>query len=730
MAIDNDTILSIIRNELSINELPIDELPLNYYTGQPRGDEVTGRSQVISTDVADAIEWIMPQVMRAFTENKEVVTFDPTGPNDQQQAELESQFVYDVIMKQNDGFIVLHQFVKDALIQNNGIIKVFYEETQQVTTRKFSGLTVEAVTAALSSPNITSYDAQPNPDGTVNLKLTIETIDGKVVLESIPIEQFRVNSDHNSINLDNARFTAHVFKKTASELLEEGYPESLLEELNTSSSYSYSSYRFSAQNEHSINDLDSLDPSLREIDVAECYMKIDVNNDGIAEYCKVLVAGYDHPTHVLSIDELDSSPWVATTPILMSHKFKGLSIYDRLKQLQDAKTSLFRNILDNFYLQNNQRTAVVEGQVNLDDLLLSRPGGIVRTKRIDAISPLPTPSLDQGAFSLMQYLDSVRAGRTGVAPEGEVTPQRIGERVGSEGVQMLLNAKEELVGLIIRVIAETGIKPLCVKIRDLLVRHQDAVPYEYRGQWIQVNPAEWQPRSGTTVRVGTGSGNRKAQIEALTALLQMQGQIAQMPAQALVHPIKVYNTLNDFCKWTGLVTAANYFMDPTAPEGQQFTQQQQEQAAKQQQLQEQTQIQITQAQVQLAQAELQKAQAEQQNVLLKAQIEQLKGQLTLATKDAEAAAKDADRLLKRYEIDTKAALELTKIEAQAKVQEDQNMLANRQLMSSNAIAARNADRQDFESTANQSRADQQEERADRQEDKADYESMKPETEDE
>jgi hypothetical protein len=277
---------------------------------------------------------------------------------------------------------------------------------------------------------------------------------------------------------------------------------------------------------------------------------------------------------------------------------------------------------------------------------------------------------------------------------------------------MLLSNKEELVGLIVRVIAETGIKPLCIKVRDLLIRHQDTVPYEYRGQWMQVNPVEWQPRSGTTVRVGTGSGNRKAQIQAITSLLQIQSQIAQMPGQGLVHPAKVYNTLNDYCKWSGLITAANYFMDPSAPEGQQFDQQQKEQAAQQEQMQQQLQMQTVQAQVQLAQAELQKAQAEQQNVLLKGQIEELKGRLTLATKDAEAAAKDADRLLKRYEIDTKAALELTKIETQAKSQEDQNMLANRQLMSGEETKAR------------------QEDRADRQEDRADYEATKPEVEDE
>lgn len=677
-------VLSIIGNELSSSQSFQDwETPLDYYLGNPNGKEVEGRSSVVSTDVADAIEWIMPQIMKSFTQNNEVVVFDPISPDDELQADLESQFVYDIMMKDNDGFIILHQFVKDALLHNNGIIKVYYERKENVTTQAFSGLTAEQVIVAAQDENVDVLEFEEYPDGTSAIKIAIKSTSGRVVLESIPPEQFRLNSDHNSINLDGAKFTAHVVSRTISDLIKEGYDPVLLDSIGDNIGEFPSDFRFYAQNESVDHDSwHNGDPSMRELDVAECYMQIDVNGDGIAEYCKITVAGRNTPTNILSIEEMSYSPWVSTTGILMSHKFRGLSIFDRLRQIQDQKTSLLRNILDNVYLQNNQRNIVVEGQVNMDDVLVSRPGGIIRAKRIDAILPLQTPPLGQDAFNMMNYLDSVRAGRVGVAPEGEVTPQRIGERVGSEGVAQLLTAKEELVGLIVRVIAETGVKPLCTKIRDLCTKHIDSVQdYKLRGMWIKTVPSQWMQRTRTTVRVGTGTGNHQKQINALGQVIQLQGTIQQVPGQTLVNPAKVYATIDDFCKFSELNGASKYFLDPSSPEGMQASQQTAQAMQQEQQKQEQQNMALLQAQVQLSQAELQKAQAQQDNVALKAQIEQLKSQLENARNMADAAGADADRSLKKFEIETKAAIELTKIEAQAKAQQEANAIANREAMS-------------------------------------------------
>jgi hypothetical protein len=351
--------------------------------------------------------------------------------------------------------------------------------------------------------------------------------------------------------------------------------------------YTDSQYRFALQGEDDNGDDTSEDDSQQTLDIVESYIHADLNEDGIAEFVKITSVGGESPSYILDIEELDSSPWIATTGILMSHKFKGLSIYDRLKEIQDQKTALWRSIFDNIYLQNNQRNIVVEGQVNLDDLMVSRPGGIVRAKRLDAVQPLVTPQLGQESHNMMAYLDEVRAGRVGVSAEGSATPQNIGDRVGSEGVDRLMNSKEELVGLIIRVIAETGIKPLCLKIRDLSRQHLDTTSdYKFRGDWVKVHPKTWIERDLCTVRVGTGTGDHTSKLNALREVMSIQEKALDIPGQAMVDPQNIYDTLETFCKLSGLNGAGKYFIDPSSQKGQQKTQQIGQQQQQQQQKQE------------------------------------------------------------------------------------------------------------------------------------------------
>jgi hypothetical protein len=674
MKLKDDDILNIIISELT-NAPMADNLekPLEYYLGLPNDTEVEGRSCLTSTDVADSIEWILPQIMKSFSQTNEIVTFDPYNEADEKQSEIESEYVYHVLMKKNPGFICIHQMVKDALMQRNGILKVYYESKDEIQTRRYTGLTLEEVQVILSPDNVELIESSQSDDGfDIKFKLTKKV--NKICVESVPLEEFRVSANHNSIDLTGARFTAHVTEKTLSELREQGIPENKLEQL-TAFSNNASNYRFQAQGENVFNGAnnDIENEAMQLYAISECYVYMDIDGDGIAEYVKVTCGGLDVPTVILSVEEIEMSPWISTTAILMPHKFQGQSIYDRIKEIQDHKTALIRNIQDNLYLQNNQRNAVLEGQVNIEDMLVSRPGGIVRVTRPDAIVPLITPQTGQAAFDMMRYLDEVRSGRSGVSAEGSATPQNIGNKVGSEGVERMMTAKEELVGLIIRVIAETGVKPLCLKIRDLARQHIDTIEdFQFRGQWVQVHPSTWIPRNECTVRVGTGSGDTRQKLVAIDQVIERQLAALQMPGQSIVNPVKIYSALNDFCKFAGLSGGEKYFVDPQSEEGQVMAQQaQQGQQAEQQKADEQN-MAMMQMQGQLAQAEMLKAQAAQQNNLLKHQIETdkqthvaqmsvMKAQLERAQLLTDAATKDADTEFKYDQLNTNTALELTKM---------------------------------------------------------------------
>jgi hypothetical protein len=715
MAKMNDSeILAIIQNEMANADItttssPSLQEPLRYYLGLPLGNEQEGRSSLVSTDVADAIEWIMPQIMKSFTQNNEVVVFDAVNEADELQAQIESEYVYDVLMKQNDGFTLVHQFVKDALMQRNGMLKVYYEDDEKITTYNYSGLTEDQLAVALLDEDseileLTEDESQSeNPleqePTTYSAKIKVTEKCGKICIDPVAPEEFRVNTQHNNISLANARFTCHIVNKTLSDLREEGYKDEDIEDL-VSSDLLRSAYRFNYQNEPTqVPSVLSSDDANRLVEVTECYLKLDVNGDGIAELMKVTVAGVETPTVILSMEEIDSLPWISTTAILMSHKFQGLSIYDRLKSIQDNKTAIIRNIMDNMYLQNNQRNVVLEGQVNLDDLLVSRPGGLIRVKRTDAIMPLQTPAIGDAAFSMMQYLDEVKAGRTGVSADGTASPENIGNAVGSQGVERMMNAKEELVGLIIRVICETGIKPLCNKIRDLVTMHVDTIEdFKFRGQWVKVNPSEWEERTRSSVRVGTGTGDTRAKLAAIQQVQLLQEKIMSMPNQTLTNPNKIYATIDDFCKFSGLDSANKYFVDPASPEGQQAAQQSQQTQQQQQQESQQAQLEQMRMQAELAKSATTTAEAQMQNVAIKGQVElgkhqremekqsfqiqleQLKAELDKA-KAVQIAEKDLEDIKFKYDqLYAQTALKLTELESSSNTSQDVNYEQNRNNM--------------------------------------------------
>lgn len=752
--LSKEDILSIVSSELALATSSTDsgtgnvslENSLSYYLGLPNGTEIEGRSQITSTDVADAIEWIMPQVMKSFTQNNEVVIFDPVHDGDEKQAELESEYVYEILMKQNDGFIILHQFVKDALMQRNGILKCYYSKRTEFKTSDYTGINedqfnllmskegielveqsdyideqltvqkqqaiqaqIQQIQQYIQSPEFqqqaqnheTMYEITQNIEGLnaelekpvllYDVKISVERNRGQIYIDPVPPEEFRVNNQHNSINLEKARFTAHITLKPVSDILEE-FDISLkdVEELPEGTNFYDREYRFTLQNESVFNDrVDSGDESQRLIEISECFMQLDVEETGISKLMKVTVAGGDSPTDLIKVEELDSMPWVSTTAILMSHKFEGLSITDRLKQIQDQKTALWRNMFDNMYLQNNQRNLVLENQVNMDDLLVSRPGGIVRVKKLDAVQPLITPQLGQDAYNMMTYLDQVRAGRTGVDPDGQANPANVGDRVGSQGVDRLMNAKEELVGLIVRVIAETGIKPLCIKIRDLSVKHIDAVvDFRFRSQWYEVQPSEWPDRTKCTVRVGTGTGDHNLQTAALGQVLSLQKELAAN-GSILISNKTAFNAMDDFCKFSGLNGAVRYFIDPDSTEGKQAQEQKDQQTTEQKAKDDQVEKIMVEAQAKIAEAETIKAKAQEENVKLRAivdntknesktQIDFLSQQLDETKTLLENVGKDEDRKLKKYEIDQRTAVELTRIEKGSKKDENDNFNQNKE----------------------------------------------------
>ena len=624
---------------------------LDRYYGKKYGNEQEGRSQIVTRDVADVIEWIMPSLMKIFTSGDKVVQFEPQGPEDVKMAKQSTAYVNHVIMRQNPGFSIIYQWFKDALLQKNGIVKHYWDDTSETLREEYKNLTEEEFTALLMEDNVEVLEHTQNggeeDDALISLQpqqITHDVVvrrtydDGQVRIEAVPPEEFLINKYAKTI--EDARFVGHRVKRTKSELIQQGYPKSKIENVFSNDEADYKAERLSRFSHEQDNapegDIDD------GIWVTECYMRVDFDNDGIAELRKVTKVGDE----LLDNEAVDSVPFSSLTPIPMPHKFYGLSIYDLISDLQLIKTTLMRNLLDNMYLTNNGRYEVVEGQANLDDLMTSRPGGIVRVRTPGAVNPLGTPQLDQNSFNMLGYLDSIREERTGVSKNSMgLSEGGLKSHQTATGVGQVMTAAQQKIELIARIFAETGMKDLAQSVYMLVQKFEKPEKLvRLNNEWTTLYPHEWKTKMDCTAQVGLGFGNKDMNLMHLGRLSQTIQMIAQHPAAGmLLKPKNVYNLVAEQIKAMGMKNVDDFITDP----GDQDVQQQQGPSPEEQ---------AKQAEAQLKQQELQvKMQKIQQESALKQQEMQIDAQI--AQQDLELKQQEAsvDMQIKAQELEIKKA---------------------------------------------------------------------------
>ncbi|MGH6932281.1 MAG: portal protein [Dongiaceae bacterium] len=557
---------------------------LRYYLGEPFGNEQEGRSKVVSTDVADTIEWILPSLLKVFTAGDEVVRFEPTGPEDEEVAKQATEYVNWIFMRDNPGFLTLYTLFKDALLQKNGIAKVWWEEGETAARETYRRQSFEELQLLLADPDVepiehgeyqetgivTGPDGLP-AEGVVTLHdVTVKRKrrSGAVRIGALPPEEFLIS--RRARGIEDAAFVGHRLRKTASELIELGYDLDLVDRLPGAEEEDPTGERRERllQDESGGATADGLNRAMREVWLTECYIKCDWDGDGIAERRKVTVGGGGQ-------EILDNEPWdgplpfISLTPIIMPHRFFGLSVAELVMDLQLIKSTILRQILDNLYLSNNGRH-VISDQVNLDDLLTARPGGIVRLKNgampgQGHILPIDTPLVAAQAFPMLEYIDGVRENRTGVTRYNQGLAADTLNKTAT-GLNQIMGAAQQRIELIARVFAETGVKDLFRKILELVNRHQNAPRIiRLRNRWVPMDPRSWNSQMDVSITVGLGTGNKDQMLMHLKNLLDIQVEAIRFQggvAGPLVTLENVYNTLARLVENAGLKSADPYFSDP------------------------------------------------------------------------------------------------------------------------------------------------------------------------
>lgn len=658
---------------------------LDHYHGRPYGNEVEGRSAVVSKDLAETVDWAMPAIMRVFTASGVVAEFEPVGPEDEEQALQESDMVNRVVMQENSGFLVLHDFFKDALILKNGYVKHWWEETEKISEEQYSGLTMEEIDLLMRQPGaqveVIGQESHtvlmPSPQGPMplevfDIRLRIKRKEGRVRIEAVPTEEIRVSRRCRG-DLQTSSFVEHVTVKTRSDLLEMGMPRSFVDSLPAFSGEdtgTQSLARDSVDDESSDIESANADRSMDEIEFCEAYIRVDYDEDGIAELRKVVTCADRIPPGSDWNEPISAIPITGCVPKRIPHRHVGESFDDDLADLQEVKTALQRQMLDNIYATNNNQWLVNE-RVNLTDFLQSLPGGVKRIRGLEpvggSVEPVVTTPILQHILPAIDYIDRTKEGRTGVSKmSAGLDPESLRESTKGAFLENL-NRASQRIEMVARMLAETGVKPMLLQVHALLIKHQNKPKIvRLRGKFVQVNPNEWRERSDMIVKVGLGTGNEEEKRQKLMLLTQMQDRANNF---GLVTPAHIYEMFADLAKAMGFDMPEKYVLSPQSPEFQQKMSQPPPPDPR-----IQFEMQKLQAEMQMeGQKAQQTAQIEQQKAQANLQQEQIRSSNDVSIEREKIAAQME---LERYKAQVKAETDLVIAKMQAQIDAQKMQMEN------------------------------------------------------
>ena len=668
---------------------------LEAYLRQPYGNEVEGKSQIVTGEVAEAIDGALPSLVRIFTGSDNIVVFEPQGPKDEASAKQATDYCNWVFTRDNEGVAILHDWFKDALLQKNGILKAYWEDKEDITKERYFDLSNDELAMLMSDETMEIVEqdttefpiidpmGQPviDPMGmpvmgaTHNVVVQQKKKSGKVTIENVPPEEFLISKKARTIA--DSPFVAHRQMLTRSTLMAMGFNKKQVEGLQMGDALAYTPERvarYAAGEQPYQTQTD--DPAMQEIEVFECYVKTDIDGKGIATLVQVFYASNEILEDAKGkemVEEVDYVPFHSICPIPIPHKFFGNSLADRTVDLQLIKTTITRQMLDNLYLTNNARVVAVEGQVNLDDLLTSTAGGVIRAKSQGAVQQLVVQNVASQAFPMLQYLDTIQSKRTGVSDASQGLDPSVLQNVTAAAVASMQQAGAGKIELMARIFAETGVKSLFKGILHLLCKYQDkARLVRMRGEFVEFDPRTWANQYDVSINVGLGAGNRQEQMAMLSMVLAKQEQLMGQfgPANPYVSPAQYRGTLGRMVEIAGFKDSAEFYKAITPEQDQALSNpppQQQQMPPEVQALMARTQAEI-QASQQKAQSDMQ---LKQQQMQIDMEMAQQKAGLEMQLlREKEGAKLQLERekqqayfALKQQEFEAEAQLKAMKIGA-------------------------------------------------------------------
>jgi hypothetical protein len=672
---------------------PIRAKGTEYYRGDPFGNEEEGRSQVVAMEVRDTVSAMLPSLMKVFFSSENVVEYMPRGPEDVAGAQQATDYANYIFTADNNGFMTTYALFKDSLVRKCGIAKYWWEDVEEVKIEQYSGLDDQTVQILMQEdaevkivvsypdPSMPMQMMQPQVDPATGLPMQMpqpmlhdvqikrNTKDGRIRIMAVPPEELIL--DRRARSFDDAGIIAHRQMATVSDLIGMGYDQEEIEE-NISSTDLDSNDEYLARQPLSttMGAGDSMNPMQQRVLYVEAYMRIDFDGDGIPELRKICCMGSSYtmvrnlPASYIPFVDFPCDPEPHTSPL------EAMSIFDITHDIQEIKSEIMRNTLDSLAQSIHPRTAIVEGQVNIDDVLNNETGAIIRMRAPGMVQAFSSPFVGQAAFPMLEYMDQMREDRTGMSKAAMGLDPDALQSTTKAAVSATVSASQSRLELQARILAE-GMKKLFKGILYLMTTHQDKPRMvRLRNQWVQIDPRVWDASMDVNVNIGLGNGDTNEKLAALNIIMQKQEQImAQFGPMNQIASLPMYiKTLQKAIELSGYKDASSYFN--TLPADFQMPQEPAKPTPEEV---------LAQVQAQSIQADIQKKAAE-----LELQREKM-----VRDDDYRRDQLAQDLLLKKYELELKYGTQISTAEIDARQAMDREAMRQQTALVQNAVQAAN-----------------------------------------
>ena len=627
----------------------------SYYRGELPKPFHVGDSKYVSMDVFDGVEAMKATVLETFSAHQRIVYFKPEGPEDTEGCRIATDYASYSVFRSNDGEGVFGDVLTDGLMNRYGVAKVYTEYQDQDEEEEFTGLTEDELAAYLAERGTDVEVTDLEQDGQLySGKITVKAGSKKIKIDSIPSEDFLVAK--RAVSIEKAKWCAHRCRKMIGTLKEEyDLTEEQVEELTRGADNDITSRvereeRFSPV-ENNLFEEDEYSSETREVDVYEIYIKLALEEGQvIPRLWKICMAG----NMILDKQRIRRKPFAIFVPLPVPHTFFGNNFAKLLIPTQNARTVLFRQIINHSVTTNNPRWTVLNGAVpNPSELMDNRLGGLVNVRRQDAVVPLMQPPLNPFAFNVIQLLDEDKEEVTGISKLSQGLNKDAISTQNSQGmVEQLISASQQRQKIIARQFGRF-VRDVYLLVYDLAVTEIDKQEIvDVAGNWVEVNPKTWIERKDASIELALGYGEMEREG---MRWIEVDQYLANDPQLAPAYgPEQRYEVLRRAMRKRGIEDVENILIPPEKRPPQEPSPAEQ--------------IQMAQAQ---AQIELTKAQA--QASVMKAQTDQMRAQMELMKIKAELGVSAEELNIKKQEFQHEKAMDL--IEAQlAKETEDKRAI--------------------------------------------------------